>query len=79
MPLLNGVWLVNAEGAPHQVPDNEAVIDSFVGRGWRVTDLPRDKDSDDEEFQAALAALQKVPEQPPVKKAALAKTKKEDE
>lgn len=78
MPLLNGVWLVNAEGAPHQVPDNEAVIDSFVGRGWRVTDLPRDKDSDDEEFQAALAALQ-VPEQPPVKKAAPAKTKKEDE
>lgn len=83
MPLLDGVWLVNAEGVPHQVPNNQAVINSFVGRGWRVTDLPSDLDSDDEEFQNLLAELsaekEESPEQPPAEAKSATKNKKESE
>ena len=65
MAVLNGVWLLGTDGIPHQVPDNEAVIASFVGRGWTVTDLPRDLGPDDEEFQDALAQLRDEAEPQP--------------
>jgi hypothetical protein len=48
-------WLVSSvNGLPHRVPDNESAIATLVGRGFEVTDLPGDWQSDDEEFLAAL-------------------------
>lgn len=58
MPAFEGVWLINSELEVHLVPNNRGVITSFVGRGWRVTDLPRDLDADDPEFVEALQKLQ---------------------
>ncbi len=50
------VWLIsNINGLPHRVPDNEAAIAPLVARGFEVTNIPDVLNSDDEEFQVALA------------------------
>jgi hypothetical protein len=59
MPRFQGVWLINSlNGLPHYAPDEPGVIASLVGRGYEVTDLPVDLDSDDPDFIEALEKLQ---------------------
>jgi hypothetical protein len=55
------VWLVSGvNGLPHRAPDDQGAIEPLVARGFTVTDLPGEWNSDDEEFIAALAKLQAV-------------------
>jgi hypothetical protein len=73
------VWLIHPElGGVHYVPDNPGVIESFKGRGWDVTDLPADLDSDDPEFIELLEKLQ-AGEKETGKAKSATKTKKEVE
>ena len=53
-------WLVHPEYEPHRVPDNPGVVPLFDGRGWRLTDIPGELDSDTEEFADALAEWQEL-------------------
>ena len=53
------VWLISdVNGLPHRVDNNPVTIGSLVARGFELTDLPGDLNSDDEEFLAALAERQ---------------------
>jgi hypothetical protein len=55
------VWLISdVNGLPHRVP--EEVVAFYAARGFEVTDIDGDLDSDTEEFQAALAERQAVQE-----------------
>ena len=61
MPRFEGVWLIHrtlGDGVrTHYVPDDPSVIRSEEARGWEVTQLPTDLDSDDPEFIEALESL----------------------
>ena len=61
MPRFQGVWLIHrtlGDGVrTHYVPDDSAVIRSMDARGWEVTQLPAELDSDDPEFIDALEKL----------------------
>lgn len=53
-------WLVSGvNGLPHRVPDDPAVIATYVGRGYELTDISGDMPAaDDEDFAAALEEWQ---------------------
>ena len=66
------VWLVSGiNGLPHRVPDNPEVIEFFIARGFEVTDIPGELDSDTEEFAAATAGRQALQEAEELKGKAL--------
>lgn len=51
------VWLISdVNGLPHRVP--EAVVAFYAARGFQVTDIDGEFDSDSEEFAAALEEWQ---------------------
>jgi len=53
----NWVWLISpANGLPHRVP--EGVVEFYAARGYEVTDIDGELDSDSEEFANALAERQ---------------------
>ena len=53
------VWLLSGvNGIPHRVADDQAVIASFVARGFELTGISGEIPSDSEEFQVELAKLQ---------------------
>lgn len=55
------VWLISdINGLPHRVP--EAVVAFHAARGFQVTDIDGDLDSDSEEFAAELAQRQAAAE-----------------
>ena len=57
--MTNWVWLISdINGLPHRVP--EEVVAFHAARGFQVTDIPGDLDSDSEEFADALAERQAV-------------------
>lgn len=65
-------WLISEiNGLPHRVPDDSEVVAFYAARGFEVTDIPGDLDSDTEEFEAALAARQAVQEAEELKGRAL--------
>lgn len=78
---LGAVWLIHPEHGVHKVPDQPGVIKSFEARGWEVTDLPTDLDSDDSEFIEALEKLQNEADAKPAKtkKSVEAKSATEEE
>ena len=51
------VWVISdVNGLPHRLPNDPSVIAAHVARGFELTDLPGDLNSDDEEFVVALGA-----------------------
>ena len=76
MPRFQGVWLIHrtlGDGVrTHYVPDDPGVIRSEEARGWEVTKLPTELDSDDPEFIDALEKL--LAEDQPKKSAKKAKS-----
>ena len=53
------VWVVNpVNGLPHRLPDNQESIRAHLGRGYQLTDLPGDLDSDDPDFVELFEAWQ---------------------
>jgi hypothetical protein len=58
MGMVNGKWLIHPESGVHRVPDNPVVLTWFETRGWVVTDLPGELDSDDPDFIELLEKYQ---------------------